>query len=84
MDAAVPDLPPGQRVRVFVKPHPGRLGMVVVGEGDPPARCVWVDFGDGVALPVDRRMIAPVVRAYDDVIDPVEAGLAALRTWWPV
>ncbi|QUQ67184.1 hypothetical protein [Kutzneria sp. CA-103260] len=87
MNAPTPaDLHRGQPVRVTGRGHLSRCGTIAffVGDDASSAAEVWVDFGGGAVLSVERCMIEPVAPADDvRVADPVAAGLEALRTSWP-
>ena len=73
-------------MRVTGRGHLSRCGTVAffIGDGAPTASEVWVDFGAGVVVPVERCMIESAALIGESVIvDPVSGGLEALRTSWP-
>jgi hypothetical protein len=80
------DLRLGQSVRVTGRGHLGRCGCVAffVGDEESSETELWVDFGGGQVVPVERWMVEPINHADDiPVVDPVTGGLEALRTSWP-
>ena len=81
-----PGLQPGQPVRVNGRGHFGRCGtvaFVIDGDEQSPME-VWVDFGGGMVVPVERHLLEPVGPADETgVVDPVARGLDALRASWP-
>ena len=86
MDATPPaDLHLGQPVRVTGRGHLSRCGTVAFFVGDDASSMaeVWVDFGGGVVLPIERCMIESIARADDIGVDPVAGGLRALGASWP-
>ena len=80
MDVTPPvDLRPGQAVRLVGRGHLGRCGTVAFSIDDQQSAGVevWVDFGAGVVVPVERCRMEPLAVVDDGGPDP------APRTPWP-